>query len=210
MMCRQRSGNVTSIASMKENEFVTELAGQDVWLGLRSNSGKQTADDTWWSDSSPLTYHNWSESDRSHRHPSELGILQVGGEQTGRWGYELSNASFPYVCKKGRRERRLSAVALFSMACCLGYKCGSLKAPHNGNILIHNFTVGSTANFGCNEGYVLTGRLSITCQPNSLWSSSTPTCEPKPITTSRSVSELSVIVSDCTLLLVLSTFSLSR
>ena len=104
-ICRKYSGNVTSISSMEENEFVSELAGQDIWLGLRIDSRNQTANDTWWSDRRPVTYRNWSGSDPNHQHSGELGILRVGGAQTGRWEHVFYNASFPYVCKKGRRKR---------------------------------------------------------------------------------------------------------
>ena len=87
---------------------MTKLAGQDVWLGLRINSGNQKANDIWWSDGSLVTYTNWSESDPTNQHAGELGILQVGGTITGGWKFVSYNASFPYVCKKGREEKYVS------------------------------------------------------------------------------------------------------
>ena len=93
---------MASINSIEENEFLTELVDQDVWLGLRVDSVNDTAVVSW-VDGSPVTYTNWTESDPSYQH--ELGILRVRGAQTGGWDYVSYNTSFPYVCKKGRREK---------------------------------------------------------------------------------------------------------
>ena len=65
------------------------------------------------------------------------------------------------------------------MFSCLGYRCDRLKTPFHGNISDHNITVGSTATFSCDVGYDLIGDSNVTCQSNSLWSASTPTCESK-------------------------------
>ena len=100
-MCRNHSGHVTSINSMEENEFMTELVDQDVWLGLRIDSWNQTANDVWWSDSSPVTYANWS---RGYSNYGQAGILRSRGADIGGWESVPNNASFPFVCKKGRRE----------------------------------------------------------------------------------------------------------
>ena len=100
-MCRNQSGNVTSVNSVNESDFLTELVDQDVWLGLRIDSVNNTAIVSWL-DSSPVTYTNWSGSDPNYQH--ELGVLRAGGTQTGGWEYVSYNSSFPYVCKKGRRE----------------------------------------------------------------------------------------------------------
>ena len=104
-ICRNQGGNVASINSIKENEFLTGLVDQDVWLGLSVDPVNDTAVVSW-VDGSPVTYTNWSESDPSYQH--QLGILRVGGAQTGRWEYVSYNTSFPYVCKKGRSLRENS------------------------------------------------------------------------------------------------------
>ena len=95
-ICLNHSGHLTSINSIKENEFVTNLAGQDVWLGLKSDSSIR------WLDGSPVTYINWNGSN----HADEFGVLQSGGTQSGEWEYVSNNASFSYVCKRGTRGRK--------------------------------------------------------------------------------------------------------
>jgi hypothetical protein len=89
---------MTSIHSPEESEFVTNLAGQDVWLGLKVNSENQSASETSWPDGSLVTYRNWSESDPASQHVGKLGILEVSGG----WTFVASNALFPYVCETGK------------------------------------------------------------------------------------------------------------
>ena len=128
--CLNHSGHVTSINSIKENEFLTRLTGQDVWLGLESDSMNKASEGIRWLDGSPVTYVNWN----GINHADEFGVLQGGGTQSGGWEYVLNNASqsggreyvlnnapqsggweyvsknasFPYVCKRGTRGREQS------------------------------------------------------------------------------------------------------
>jgi hypothetical protein len=147
---------LTSINSDDENEFLSTLADQDIWLGLEVGSDDITADS--WLDGSPVAYSNWSGRDPNYQHKGQLGILQVGGPKTGEWQLASFRATFPYVCKKA-------------------YRCGRLKAPRDGRVSRHNVTIGSTAQFSCNEGFNLVGITDVVCQRNSLWSSNTPTCK---------------------------------
>ena len=56
--------------------------------------------------------------------------------------------------------------------------CCSLNDPVNGQVEFSNTTVGSTANYTCNRGYILSNGSSIrTCQANGAWSGSPPSCE---------------------------------
>jgi hypothetical protein len=151
--CYEYGAQVSSVNSMEENEFISKLANQDVWLGFQIILAEN---DTWWSDNSPVTYSNFTGNHSVHR-LGELGIIRVGGAQTGGWEYVLHNATFPYVCKKG-------------------YRCNSLNAPVNGYVNVHNFQVNATANFSCKNGFALIGNPNTICQSNSLWSSSPPTC----------------------------------
>jgi CUB/sushi domain-containing protein len=155
-ICRNHSGHLTSINSDDENEFLSTLADQDIWLGLEVGSDDITADS--WLDGSPVAYSNWSGRDPNYQHKGQLGILQVGGPKTGEWQLASFRATFPYVCKKA-------------------YRCGRLKAPRDGRVSRHNVTIGSTAQFSCNEGFNLVGITDVVCQRNSLWSSNTPTCK---------------------------------
>ena len=79
--------------------------------------------------------------------------------------------------RKVEKRNMSLKIDMFSIDCCLGYRCGNLEAPNHGNIYEHNVTVGSTATFACSSGYRLVGNSTATCQSNSVWSSTTPTCE---------------------------------
>ena len=58
--------------------------------------------------------------------------------------------------------------------------CGSLDDLENGQVDLSNTTVGSTANFTCNQGYILTnGSSTRTCEANGEWSGDSPICECK-------------------------------
>ena len=53
--------------------------------------------------------------------------------------------------------------------------CTKLSDPVNGNVDIS--AIGSVATYSCNDGYVLSGSDTRTCESNGEWSGSPPTCE---------------------------------
>jgi hypothetical protein len=56
--------------------------------------------------------------------------------------------------------------------------CGVLSNPANGNVDISSGTsYGNTASYSCDAGFELNGVLQRTCQADSTWSSSAPTCD---------------------------------
>ena len=56
--------------------------------------------------------------------------------------------------------------------------CGPLVPPANGSVKYYNGTTfRSLVVFECETGYSLVGEKMRTCQANTLWSSSNPTCE---------------------------------
>ena len=64
---------------------------------------------------------------------------------------------------------------LFSAAVCC-----NLDDPDNGQVELSNTTVGSTANYTCNQDYILSnGNSTRTCEANRQWSGSPPSCECK-------------------------------
>ena len=59
-------------------------------------------------------------------------------------------------------------------------KCGSLDDPANGQVELSNITVGSSANYTCTQGYILSnGNNTRTCEVDGEWSGNTPICERK-------------------------------
>ena len=55
--------------------------------------------------------------------------------------------------------------------------CANLSSPFNGAVAFDANTVGSQANYSCNEGYVLNDTTTRVCQADGQWSGSEPTCE---------------------------------
>lgn len=55
--------------------------------------------------------------------------------------------------------------------------CGNLPNPNNGQVRLSGTTLGSTAFYTCNRGYVLVGNGRRTCQANGQWSGREPTCK---------------------------------
>ena len=57
-------------------------------------------------------------------------------------------------------------------------ECCNLDDPDNGQVELSNTTVGSTANYTCNQGYIISsGDNNRTCEANGVWSGSPPSCE---------------------------------
>lgn len=55
--------------------------------------------------------------------------------------------------------------------------CPSLNNPTNGEVRVSGLSVGSTATFTCNFGYVLSGSPVLLCENRGIWNASDPTCE---------------------------------
>ena len=67
--------------------------------------------------------------------------------------------------------------------CCsfsiVAVRCRRLSNPSDGSVSLSGTTAGSTATYSCDDGFTLQGRSTRTCQTNSQWSGSAPTCERK-------------------------------
>lgn len=166
--CISQSGDLTSVTSMEENEFVSQLSDDVVWLGLIAvDEGRVT-----WSDgsrNSPFNYP-WAQDEPEKRNNTCYAMLQSGS-----WKSVSCNAALPYVCKKGI-DRELESVGVCE-GVFVAYRCDSLQAPLHGSIASHNFSVGSAATFSCDEGFRLAGASDVKCQSNSQWSDNPPVCE---------------------------------
>ena len=57
--------------------------------------------------------------------------------------------------------------------------CSSLDDPDNGQVTLSGTTLGSTATYTCNPGFVLDGTDVRTCMANGEWSGEVPTCNRK-------------------------------
>ena len=54
--------------------------------------------------------------------------------------------------------------------------CERLQDIRNGQVDLSGRTVGSTATYSCNRGFVLVGSSTRICQSNGQWSGSEPSC----------------------------------
>jgi CUB/sushi domain-containing protein len=92
-----------------------------------------------------------------------------------------SNAT--YVCNAGfqlsgsaTRTCQSNGTWSGSMPTCSAGSCGALAAPTNGTVSAPTTTVGATATYSCNSGFVLSGAATRTCRSDDTWSGSAPTC----------------------------------
>ena len=65
----------------------------------------------------------------------------------------------------------------------IGVTCGLLTVPTDGNVKENGSLIGAVAEFTCNAGYVLIGASSIICKRDGNWSSATPICQSKVLST---------------------------
>ncbi|XP_029366364.1 beta-2-glycoprotein 1-like [Echeneis naucrates] len=61
---------------------------------------------------------------------------------------------------------------------CIPKRCPYPDPPDNGELYYEDTVYQSTVNYTCNEGFVLTGARTATCQANGTWSASAPECKP--------------------------------
>ena len=55
--------------------------------------------------------------------------------------------------------------------------CTVLKNPDNGVVLFESTNVGSTAQYVCNDGFLVSGDEVRMCEARGMWSGSEPVCE---------------------------------
>lgn len=54
--------------------------------------------------------------------------------------------------------------------------CPNLRSPVNGEVSLSGITLGSTATYTCNEGFILSGNRIRSCLTTAIWSGEDPTC----------------------------------
>ena len=57
--------------------------------------------------------------------------------------------------------------------------CPTLVPPANGNLVLSGNTVGETANYTCNTGFILEGDPTLTCGGDGQWIGNPPVCNRK-------------------------------
>ena len=66
------------------------------------------------------------------------------------------------------------AMSMFSL---LLEMCTALENPDNGVVMFESTGVGSSAQYACNEGFLVSGDEVRMCEAGGMWSGSEPVCE---------------------------------
>ena len=68
-------------------------------------------------------------------------------------------------------------MTLLAVFCLTVVDCESLGDPDNGQVTVPFTTFGATATYSCNEGFILSGSLTRTCDSTGAWSGTAPNCK---------------------------------
>ena len=71
------------------------------------------------------------------------------------------------------------SIVVFILPLTVAVDCGPLGNPVYGQVIFSSTTLGSTAEYSCNQGFLLSGVTIRTCQTNGLWSDAPPLCKSK-------------------------------
>lgn len=106
-VCQQAGGDLTSIHSKAENEFIRDLvgtigvSGRSVWIGLRKNDlGGYD-----WSDGTALDYTHWDNEEPSDSYrgtPENCGEMYT--DQYAKWNDVDCHSRTGYVCKMSKTK----------------------------------------------------------------------------------------------------------
>ncbi|KAM9822159.1 secretory phospholipase A2 receptor-like isoform 2-T2 [Syngnathus typhle] len=142
--CVWVGGNLLSITSSAEEDFVTRTMGKDTrfWLGLSN----QKCDEFWcrfeggsqkltWSDGQTTTHRNWASNQLESANVASCAYVNQGGRgQPGMWRSGSCDSSLAYMCKrplscpKGRTCSPKSGLAVVKTSTC-----------DNGNLLYGDY-----------------------------------------------------------------------
>ena len=79
---------------------------------------------------------------------------------------------------------RRNEIDFLVLLCISAIECHALLAPYNGVIVgdsNQSYSVESTIEFSCSDGYLMTGSSTLICQEDGSWSGSVPLCEGKAV-----------------------------
>ncbi|XP_038650601.1 P-selectin-like isoform X1 [Scyliorhinus canicula] len=122
----------------------------------------------------------------------QCATLNVPDQATMNCTHPHGNFSFDSMCEfqcaagftlQGSQDFRCNATGMWTAETpsCEVMKCEVLKMPGNGtrncSHPIGDFSYLSTCDFGCVEGFLLNGSVSLQCEGSGAWSSPIPDCE---------------------------------
>uniref|UniRef100_UPI003D30D83F Mannose receptor C type 2 n=1 Tax=Bos taurus TaxID=9913 RepID=UPI003D30D83F len=98
-MCLRGGGDLLSIHSMAELEFITKQIKQEVeelWIGLNDLKLQMNFE---WSDGSLVSFTHWHPFEPNNFRDSLEDCVTIWGPE-GRWNDSPCNQSLPSICKK--------------------------------------------------------------------------------------------------------------
>ncbi|XP_041458281.1 macrophage mannose receptor 1-like isoform X1 [Lytechinus variegatus] len=100
--CQQMGGDLASIHSKEENEFIrklvqTRIGKRNVWIGLeRGSSGGFTQ----WNDGSPVDYVQWDNGEPTNDwRGTQENCVEIYTNDYGTWKDEVCNTGSSFICK---------------------------------------------------------------------------------------------------------------
>uniref|UniRef100_A0A3P9MCZ9 C-type lectin domain-containing protein n=1 Tax=Oryzias latipes TaxID=8090 RepID=A0A3P9MCZ9_ORYLA len=98
--CRAREADLVVINSKEENEFISKLKKQKVWIGLSDRD----LEGTWkWVDGSSLTLFWASDQPDNHKGGEDCGHMLAYNEFPGRWNDVQCSFTMQWICEKEER-----------------------------------------------------------------------------------------------------------
>lgn len=93
--CTQAGGNLASIRSQAENEFVATIVTERTWFGL---SDGFTEGEFFWADGSLLIYENWNVGEPNNFLGGE-DCSEIGPASSYKWNDERCDSYFLFLCR---------------------------------------------------------------------------------------------------------------
>ena len=115
--CLTIQADLASISSSDENQFLSNLSDQRVWIGLNKFVPVPAQENSYvWSDSTPVSF----ETHIRELPGGEQDVIAMDGARAneGNWTYTLCNDSLPYICEKGNLIIYLLYVNYLLLCCC--------------------------------------------------------------------------------------------
>ena len=96
--CLSQSGDLVTVLSAKEQQFVYETfgVGKSLWVGLRRNEKGVF----WWASGDPVVYENWISGSPDDMNEG-CGEMTSYGNFHGRWNDLPCANTLPFICERG-------------------------------------------------------------------------------------------------------------
>ncbi|GCB76126.1 hypothetical protein scyTo_0020439, partial [Scyliorhinus torazame] len=191
--CQKSFTDMVAIQNSEENNYLNAMLPKNpsyYWIGIRRIHNVWT----WVGTNKTLTREaeNWAKGEPTDGSEDCVEIYIKRGNDTGMWNNDPCGKMKRAICYLVVTEnvwRLLEVIRVDvlkdsteqSVNLLNIMKCKVLKIPRNGtrncSHPIGDFSYLSTCDFGCVEGFLLNGSVSLQCEGSGAWSSPIPDCE---------------------------------